>query len=66
MHCAQATARCVATDDLIVSMGILFGVLLAVVVLLTLSKWVLTKQVGGGLLVLYVAYVIYAYVAGLA
>merc|ERR1712167_166685 len=38
----------VATDDLIVSMGILFGVLVAVVAMLSMSKWVLTKQVGGG------------------
>ena len=51
----------VETEDLISSVIVLFGVLIAVIAILVYSKWKLNPKVGMSLFGLYFAYVIFAY-----
>ncbi|TYZ63947.1 hypothetical protein PybrP1_000351 [[Pythium] brassicae (nom. inval.)] len=55
----------VKTDDLELSIFILFGILLALVTMLIVSRWRLRKTVGGLLVSLYVVYVVVSYLRGL-
>lgn len=47
--------------ELLISVFILFGVLLAVILILKHAKWILHKRVGFTLFAIYVCYVIFAY-----
>ena len=51
----------VNTHSLVVTLYLLFGVLAVVVVVLRAAGWKLTKRVGALFLLMYVAYVIFAY-----
>ena len=55
----------VMTDDLLTSVFILFGVLVAVIVILVISKWKLNPKVGMSLFLLYIGYVVFAYINGM-
>jgi K+-dependent Na+/Ca+ exchanger-like protein len=55
----------VLTDDLEISVIILFAVLVTVVGLLILSKWRLRRSVGAVMIVLYAAYVVFSYGHGM-
>jgi K+-dependent Na+/Ca+ exchanger-like protein len=54
-------AATVAVDNLQTSIFMLFGVLIAVILLLAVSKWRLHPIVGGIMAVMYVLYVVYSY-----
>ena len=49
-------------EELIISICILLGTVVAVVLIIKRADWVLEPKVGGALFLIYIGYVIFAYV----